>query len=318
MKLTNFAIIFIIIITPYMLYNHYDSRQEIITSYQKRSYDNIIEKAISDATIALYMDTTVDENNRIILNKEFAIDTFFETLAINFGYMDDMEIEYIKSYVPMIIIIDYDGVYTYSVEKYIEPSSGENVLKHVLHDKKYFTITEGDDIITMYLDGSFKVLSTSKNRSFYGTYDELKSISLNSFFNQTEAEIERIRKEMVNDVILNEMQRMNLHNEFANINGVNYDFYIPAVEDDMKTSTINNIGFIASLQGFPTGGERYNKFSISINSIEKAQKIYGYNDAGRLIYHEEGCPSMTGTLQEIFESKKEAARNGYYPDYDCN
>jgi hypothetical protein len=317
MKITNFGIIFILIIIPFMLFSHFEIRKETVSNFQNRSYDNIVEKALSDASEALIMDVDVNRDNRIEINKDYAIETFFKTLSLSFGYKDIIDIEYLKSYVPIIIIIDYDGIYTYSVEKY-NALSGEILIKHVLHEKKYFTYTEGNNIITLYLDGSYKVLSLTKNRTFYGTYDELKAIAISIFFDNTEAEIEELRNKIVVDLISNELLKINDHNTFAEINGVKYDFFIPDTKYDLDTNTIDNIGIIASIQGFPKANGKYNNFSVAINAIKERQRILGYNDAGKLVYHEEGCPGITGILIEVFDSKKEAAQNGYYPDYECN
>lgn len=297
--------------------NYIEARRDITIDFREAHFSNVLNLAIDAATYDLYQGSGIDSHGRIELNRQGAIDSFFQTLNTNFNVIDQYEQEEIKAYVPLILIIDYDGVYAYAQQVYNEPS-GNQVKKHRISEKRYYTMTQGRQIITVTLDDYYYVDDLDKNITFEGSYDELRAINVAPIFSMARLDVEQMKQTLITSTIEKELLRINDHNDYAKLNGVNYNFIIPDIKDDIHTSTIDRVGLMVSIQGLPMGSERFNMFSLAGSGIKKETKVVGYNDGGILTYHKEGCPTATGVVIEIFDQAKDAAKAGYYPSDDCN
>lgn len=145
MRLTDLAIIFAAVILPIVIIVYVNTSFVVRAEKEEMYYKNLITSAITDATDAMKKvendDSKIDYgysgivDNKVSINAEVAVDTFFTTLYNNLGIKGNAGSELaFKSYVPALAMIDYDGIYIYSAE---EDEAGN--IDYVLKPKKYFS-----------------------------------------------------------------------------------------------------------------------------------------------------------------------------------
>lgn len=146
MKLTDLALVFVVILLPIVIIVYVNTSFVIRSEREEMYYKNMITSAVTDATNAMKVVENVNSDidygysgiidNKISVNADIAIETFFTSLYNNLGIKGNAGSEKsLKSYIPALAVIDYDGIYIYSAEEV----NGE--IQYVLKPKKYFTYT---------------------------------------------------------------------------------------------------------------------------------------------------------------------------------
>lgn len=317
MKITNLVIIFLIIVLPFNLVTYLKSGDMKASSIRNIELNRIIDTAIEDGTSALVEMST---NNKIIINKEKAVQTFFNSLYINFDVLGNSVLQRkINGYVPAIVIIDYDGYYVLSQDSYTK-SDGYKEIKHVWKPKKMFSYTSGDYVFSFTLDNYVTVYDSIKKQFFQGDYHDLKS-EVSSNIIQDDSLFEQVRRRIIVENIKNDLNYyINKHNEIAVKYGITYHFSLPTIKNEDWYKTISDIGMLVFFQGLQvnTSGERFNTFALGGARIIQAQKYYVDTDpvTGIKRYHKEDCPLLT-SKDTVFYSRKESAKNGYLPCKVC-
>lgn len=150
MKLTDFALIFIGVTLPIIIIVYVNVSFTIKAQEQEIYYKKVINAALNDAADQMKevenSDAEIDygysgnENNKISVNAQVAVDTFFNSLYNNFGIKGNETAErYLQYFIPAIAVIDYNGVQVSSIEEY--QKNGQAVIEHVVKPKKYYTFT---------------------------------------------------------------------------------------------------------------------------------------------------------------------------------
>lgn len=145
MRLTDLAIIFAAVLLPIVIIVYVNTSFVVRAEREEMYYKNLITSAVTDATDAMKKvendDSKLDYgysgivDNKVSINADVAVDTFFTSLYNNLGIKGNSASELtFKSYIPALAIIDYDGIYIYSAE---EDDNGN--IDYVLKPKKYFT-----------------------------------------------------------------------------------------------------------------------------------------------------------------------------------
>lgn len=127
MKLTDFALIFVAIFLPIVVLVYINTAFVVKAEKQEMYYKNIMNSAITDAVSAMKQveneDPDIDYgysgiiDNKVSVNAKVAISTFYNSLANNFNIKDnEVSLERLKMYIPVIAIMDYDGIYIHSAE----------------------------------------------------------------------------------------------------------------------------------------------------------------------------------------------------------
>lgn len=321
MSITKYSLIGILLIAPMLIFNSIKVDRSVDVIQQDILYQEAINKAVDDA-ITILIETAEYTNDQISINPSAAIEQFFDTLAINLSKYSDYEKEGLLGFVPCIAFIDVDGMIIYSLEE--KNGSNGRILSQCVHEKVPFAVTDdNNNVIGLTLEDYYTVYDLARNIEFTGTYNELRAIGVSNFFNNTPEEIEQIRINLIVDMLENHCgYYINQHENFANVYGITYDFMLPTIENSAWSNTVNDISIIAFVQGLPLGHgskEVFNAFSVGGAGIIDAKKVEGYiTSSGDLIYHWDDCTNKIGTLEEIFDSRQEAAKNGYYPCDDCN
>lgn len=145
MRLTDLAIIFAAVMLPIVIIVYVNTSFVVRAEREEIYYKNLITSAVTDATDAMKKvendDSKIDYgysgivDNKISINAQVAVDTFFTSLYNNMGIKGNAgSEEALKSYIPALAVIDYDGIYIYSAEE-----DNNNNVQYVLKPKKYFT-----------------------------------------------------------------------------------------------------------------------------------------------------------------------------------
>ena len=153
MKLTDFALIFVAIFLPIVIIVYVNTSFVVKAEKQEMYYKNIMNSAINDAVSSMKQvensDLDIDYgysgiiDNKVSINSNIAIDTFYNSLANNFNIANnETALTRLKMYIPVIAILDYDGIYIHSVE---EDESGQIsfVTKPKVNYTYTYVITEG-------------------------------------------------------------------------------------------------------------------------------------------------------------------------------
>lgn len=149
MKLTDLSLIFIVILLPIIIIVYVQTSFVVKAEKEEMYYKTVIDSAVKDATTKMKQvenkDVDIDygysgiKDNKLSINADVAIDTFFNSLFNNFGIAGNKSSEQsLKAYIPVVAVLDYDGIYIHSAE---EDSAGN--VTYSTKPKRYYTYTFG-------------------------------------------------------------------------------------------------------------------------------------------------------------------------------
>src|SRR5574344_1684645 len=170
MKITDFALIFIGITLPIIIVVYVNVSFTIKAEEQEIYYKKIVNSAARDAAEQMKeienSDTDVDygysgkSNNKVSVNAQVGVDTFFNSLYKNFGIKgNDSDERYLQLFVPAIAIVDYNGVQISSIEKF--NLNGEDVMQHALKPKRYYSYSYS--IVKKNASNDYKIVGEGEN-----------------------------------------------------------------------------------------------------------------------------------------------------------
>lgn len=353
MKTTDFAILFVAILLPIIVVVYVDISLLLKKEEQTLYYKNVIDSAINDATYAMKNVEGQDidygysgiSQNRVSVNANVAVDTFFESLNDNFEIKGDVTSEeYIKSHIPALAVVDYNGVYIYSLDTY------KDSIDYMLKPKRYFTysyaISEGEVVSGEELMEEGKLSTTNKIYTVIFTMDDYIGLigedSVIDWFylednknniplyTGNESKKEQIiqhlklkRTEVISNIVSEEMSfAVSNHNIYSE---VDYEFTFPSITVSDWEEMINNVGIIAFLQGINIGNVKLDYVAHGISGLKLTERYYvsiETKDVSKLnYYHNNSECSVYLTSDKSFTgyymNKVDAATNGYYPCPIC-
>ena len=147
MKLTDFALIFVAVFLPVVVIVFINTSFVVKSEKQEMYYKNLMNSAITDAVSSMKHIENEDEeidygysgivDKKVSINANTAITTFYNSIANNFNVTNNQQsLERLKMYIPVIAILDYDGIYIHSAE---QDESGH--INFVTKPKVYYTYT---------------------------------------------------------------------------------------------------------------------------------------------------------------------------------
>jgi hypothetical protein len=320
MKLTKYTILTLFIIIPILIINSINSRILIKADQTKLLYENLITNAANDATLSLKNNTEVHINynneKEITTNVYEVINTFTSSLYYGFKAFNELNRINIKSYIPVVIIIGYDGYYVYSARECVG-LSGQKEIHHTTSPKKHYSYNKSNLIISFTLDDYVEIYDTSKNKLYKGNYN-----SINILDNTFKENFNSIRRDTIIKGIKEELEySVNKHNKYAKDLGIIYNFNLPTIDSDIWGKTIEDIGIIVSFQGKRIGTNRYlNIFTMKNAEIIKKKVYKGYinKEDGKKYYCKEGCNKLRGQkVRKEFMNPLEGAKEGFRPCPYC-
>ena len=121
MKITDFALVFIAIILPFMLVLYINITFTIKAEEMEMYYQKIIDAALDDAAFEMKQVESQDKqidygysdryNKKINVNAQVGVDSFFESMYNTLGIKGNETAEsYFDLFVPAVAVIEYDGV----------------------------------------------------------------------------------------------------------------------------------------------------------------------------------------------------------------
>lgn len=317
MKLTDFMILFVIITLPFVIMLNIKSYNNQYAIDKKIEINRIFDTAVTDAANMLVSNV---KGNEIVLNKERALKTFYNTLFLNYGIVDSpLSKARMSGYIPVIIITESDGFTIISKQEYYD-HNGELVVKDVIQPKMYYALTRGDYIYMFTIDETITVISRVNGEIHSGKRKDLEGIiDTDVILDQTLFDV--LRRQTINQLVEKEINAsISHHNEIRKTYGINYEFYSPSVKNGDWSETVDGISMIAIFQGVPLGasGHLYDYISVGGARLSKNRKYYMQQDLinGLNYYHRESCNELINRSNPV-DSVKEAAKSGAFPCEGC-
>lgn len=397
MKIVHWAIIFVMLILPFSIICRSTIQKKTLVLQDQTRINNILDNATFDAVEQIIeVSTELGYGKNIPITQSVAnalINRFFQSLAVNFNLPSTVNIakDYFGKYIPVMLIIGYDGLYVYSydltdegymyvlkpkipysytdekgvtinftlgndVKLYISDTALENenlVVSGKLVDEAEVDLNELGKIkeridnypatiydnkkdyiekvvpgITSNLTIILKILSDS---TYYGAPIDLPTYLMTPKVTQDyeydgnnkvivdASDFHKLRRDTIINLITSVLQEeVNEHNTYADLIGVNYNFYLPTIAKEQWQNTIDDISVLAFFQGMPIGTDSYyNNYSLGGARIVQKHDFYGTSDK---LYHKYNCPVIAGSdgkpdydkYEVILINVKEANENGYY------
>lgn len=321
MKITNLAIAFVLIIVPFFVVSDLRVSSMNKVLQLEDHYDTALKTASQDASVILNMnplqefEASYQSNKFFKANKELGVDSFFRTLYMNFNVEDDpIGQGNLASYVPAIVVVDYDGYWIYAMSEYTG-NDGSIVYKHVWRPKKTYAFTDDqDNSINFTLDSYLRVYDATERKWYEGFREDLQDQTNISILDDPE-QFEQKRRSIIVSSIQDDLAYfIDKHNEYATRYGISYTFTLPQIPQEEWTNSINDIGLMAFIQGIPMGDQFYNNYAFGSGRLVRKTDIYGAVDdsTGYKYYFRSSC-NYPYRIEETFESEKLAASAGYYP-----
>ncbi len=326
--------------------SYYGVQAEIQTTVEQFtvSYSQILTTACKSAIEKAYADESSQNELGTVAGDEETrwdmIDAFFNSLAINFSEMKvtdfatDEEGEMINQsilykYVPVVLILDKDGFYTWYSEFEYDSSVGADVLVG-----KMSTLTTWSDIITSgadvyylryYMDNYVQVTKNDDTTIYSGSvekvFEDMGSPSALATYIGSYEVYDAVRDtylaEFVDTYIGYYINNENKQREWSGNTGSDYEFYTPQISDGDWMEIVESPTVISFLQGFEIfdGVDKLNVYAYSASEYARNNIYYVTSDG---LYHSENCPHLSESDKtRKYTSRRELAEMGYDPDHDC-
>ncbi|WDV46957.1 hypothetical protein PV797_04465 [Clostridiaceae bacterium M8S5] len=317
MKLTDLAIIFVILAFPFILLLKFKSNDMESLLYKKTILNRVIDTAIEDGTALL---VEIGDDKKIRLCKNRAVQSFYNTLFINLGILgDEINQQKIKCYIPVIAIIDYNGIYILSNEEYADIQDNK-LIKQTWKAKKTYSKASGDYVVNFTLGKEVTINNTANGKLYKNTYNNLKGVGNISFIDD-DTLFEKVRMRTIIETIKRELNyAINNHNDIARQFGISYNFTLPVIKEEDWYNTINDVSMLVFIQGFPMGirGKKYNNFALGGAKVVKPVIYYIQTNAisGIKYYHKGTCENLR--VYDMPERDKiSCAKKGAIPCHIC-
>lgn len=338
MKLTDLAILFIIIIFPFYLILNIRGDSITATTYKKVELNRIIDTALEDAATTI---ASIDGDRNIKINREEGINTLIKTMAMNMSSDGDPYfISRLFTYLPAIAVVDYDGYYILSTEVY-KDKDGYEYTNPLWKPKKKYEYKVGNSYIFFTLTDEFTLVKDDQSYKQYRQEDFVKNVSelitINSAFDgklSNKDFFDQLRRNTIIQALQKDLAYyINQHNEYAKSYGIAYHFQLPTIGEDDWMRTIDDVSILAFFQGIPlnNNGEYFNNYAIGGARIIKSRPYYMYEATGgdtslaNKTYHRWNCSLLEDLKSRGIEpyensagSREACAIEGYMPCQVCN
>lgn len=298
MKITDFALIFVGITLPIIITVYVNVSFTIKAEEQEMYYKKIINAALDDASNQMKevenSDKEIDYGysgtsyNKISVNAQVGVDTFLNSLYNNFGIKgNDTAENYLQYFIPAIAIIDYNGVQVSSIEEFTE--NGQNVIKHVLKPKKYYSytyylcatpgdvskLTYTEDYETAVKNGlhsthivEFTMDDYITHRGYvYKNTGDIDEIGVSSFYISDSKNNSKLVANVDSNASLLQREKDVLPKIISNLQNKRKSVIINSIQDEMEYATNNNNSYASQ------AGIRYNFVFPTLEEGEMESQI---------------------------------------------
>ncbi|WP_066497536.1 hypothetical protein [Abyssisolibacter fermentans] len=316
MKITDLAILFVIITFPFVFLLNLRCDNLELAAYKKMELNRVLDCAVEDGVNDL---VNVGGDKRVVISKDRALQSFYNSLFINLDVIgNEIAQRKITGYIPVIAVVDYDGFYILSNDEYAD-KDGYKIISPMWKEKMPYSKVYENYVISFTLNENVKIYDILTGEYYSDSYKDLKS-TISSEIIQNDSLFEEVRRRTIIEALKREINyRINKHNEVARQFGITYNFSLPVINDEDWYNTVDDISMIVFFQGFPigVGNERYNSYALGGARVVKPIKFYIQTDVSGLeYYHKDGCPKLkTKSIAE--ESQINCAKKGALPCPVC-
>lgn len=316
MKLSNLVILFCIIVISVIVVLDQRMESSANVATQKIQYSRAIDNSIDEALDAL---VEWDSADRVQINKDEAVERFFNSMYCNFGVMHDPEgQDRIQLYTPICAVIETDGFYVYHQER-VQMTDALTVQRRWT-EKIPFSYDDGTNYWAFSLNDQVRVVRKSDGSILVGDIDDLWG-SISSPLKTSSDYYEGKKREIIIQTIKEELAwYVNHHNEIANLWGISYSFSLPDFDGEDLFRSVDNVSFLAVFQGYPYSEysrDTYNRFAFGGAQLAKESQFYVQaGGEGVKYYHLYDCPQCS-VHTEVYKTMKEASEAGARPCPEC-
>lgn len=325
MKIIDYAILFVVIMFPiFWAYSLHESDDfEVMRLEQK--YTQSIQTAVQDASQMMHqnenpsLESSYDSVKLLRVDKELILDTFMNTISLNFEIEDDPSAQRtFLTYLPALVVTDYDGFYLYRSAAYKDTDNKEAESHEWTEKKLYVYEDDNGTIFRFTLDDYVYVYAENTGQWLEGYRDELQWLSSVPLLQDADTFDAVRRQTIVSTIQENLASTIQQHNAHILRNGSVYQFTLPVIPQEEWYNTIDDVGVLAFIQGIPVGDEYYNNYAFGSGRLVKKDVIIGAIDetTGSKYFYSSSCTFPYQPV-ERFNSRKEAAASGYY-ERTCN
>ncbi len=338
MRIHNYIIIFVVIaISIFVVLDIKSNSMEAILN-NKVQIERNITTAIDDGVNSLVQ--TFD-SDKLTINKDEAVNSFFASLYSSFGIMDDKDnIAKLNQYIPLILVTMEDGYYIFYSDEYRTMDGKIGVSKRWTEKLPYYY--EDDDFIYSFTLGDIITLYDKSNCLRGGTdqrvynmdyHDIQKKDAYLTFRNSNPDNIllkdesfELVRKgAIINNIEATMAYYTSHHNHIARQYGITYNFSLPVMREETWAPYLDDVSMFVVFQGYPYGdqvGEVYNRIASTGARISKNRLFYLEQIGWYYVYHRDNCPELEKGGMILFDEPlydiESCAKRGAYACPVCN
>ena len=307
------VVVFVVVLLVLSCYSGINNDKLEARFNERLVMETALNEANDSALNTLVEQVSVEEGAK--LQKEQAVEAFFKSLSTQLG----MTASELMAYVPACCVMDNDGFYVYNAQEIVQ--GNHFALQYVWSRKHPYSYSDNSLDMAFRMDGYTTVLDKATGRVEQGTREDLANSSLNSIkqFFSNEKQYEEIRSKAIVGELSTQLQiAMNEHNAVAKQFDVAYQFTIPTVKDSEWARVIEDVSFLSFFQGYAfADGTFFNAYSFAGSRLHRSVEYFGQTESGVKIYHRASCSRLVDRSNS-FNSKKECAKNGFYPCTHCN
>lgn len=329
MKLTSYAILFLVIVFPFLMLSGIKARLYHEDEKLRFYYDQILDNAVGDAAFiwAQYQkkaDRASDTSDAGA--REVAALTFLDSLYGAFGANGSPSaMARLNACVPILLFFEEEGFSVYALTEYAG-SGGHSVITHCWYPICPYTGEIASDLIVRYtLSDRVYVYDRRTQQESIGLYADL-SAQIPSFGSREQFEL--LRQSAVTKSIEKALKsHITRFNALSGKMGITYTFHFPRLDEGDWERALIDEGLLVFAQGLPVvSGGQYEMKAFGGARILRRPNLAGYTRDGILTYCKEECPAFQGALQNpqfepeslrYFTTPRQAAEAGYYPCPEC-
>jgi len=331
MKLTSFAVIFVIIISPFIFISAQEAEIAIQDQKLRYYYDNIIDNAAVDAAFILSnrgTGLTYTSNVKITDARQIAAEVFFDSVYHSFNAKGNQSLmARVDACIPVLAFLESEGFSLYALDEY-KNINGQTEIKHIWFPMQHYIgeVISDRYIIRYTLENKVYVFDIAEQTLKEGDYSEFKDDI--PYFKEKQT-FEDLRLTAVkNSVEEKIMAYMDYYNQWTLGRSFSVKLEFPSIDDADWKRALTDEGIIVFAQGFPIiSGKNYKHYALGGARVIRKTPLTGYTYQGVLYYCKTDCEFLQNTVVSdpgfnrgsiiYFSNAYEAASEGYFPCPYC-
>lgn len=318
MKMSTLSIIAVGIFICFATVSYYNTQTEAGVATVKRQYRAYMQNACESAVNSV--DFTKQTVFGATADRQKAVKTFFSTLAGSLNregvYADEL-----LRYIPVIILLDYDGFYAWHGEQSDIP----------ITEFVSWSESVGKYVVRYYLDEYVKVTDTAAGRIYYGERDEVYNLVNDVLLGylHDEEEFEFRKNHAITSAVKKTIQYY-INNNRLNEFNIGYDVELAKLDSEDWGRLIKAPTILAFLQGKQlkeinsnivlniysfSGTEITGSYHYFIDEANKYHCLEELLDNDKVVsisgnYYYDGV-----IIEKLYNSMEECAKLGAYPGF---